>query len=83
MTEITTKIKILIILPILLLLLITYYNYEEELILNELEGKHEPERVEMEVRDRGVENMNEENLEEECKERKVRLGSRGNWLLFI
>ena len=79
MTEIRTKIKILIVLPILLLLLTTYYNYEEELILTELEGEQSPERFEEDRRGKIVEDIREENFEEECKERNVRLGSKGNW----
>ena len=79
MTEIRTKIKILIVLPFLLLLLTTYYNYEEELILTELEGEHPPERFEDDKREKKVEDIPEENFVEECKERNVRLGSKGNW----
>jgi hypothetical protein len=82
MSEIRTKIKSLIVLPILLLLLTTYYNYEEELILNELEGEHNPVRSDAEKRDQEVPNVHEELLEEECKERNVRLGSKGNWLKY-
>jgi hypothetical protein len=80
MSEIRTKIKILIVLPILLLLLTTYNNYEEELILNQLEGEHNPERFEADKRDQEVVHAQEDILEEECKERNVRLGSKGNWL---
>jgi hypothetical protein len=83
MSDLRTKIKILIVLPILLLLLTTYNNYEEELILNQLEGEHNPERFQTVKRDQVVVHAQEEILEEECKERNVHLGSKGNWLQYI
>ena len=76
MTEIRTKIKILIVFPILLLLLTTYYNYEEKLILNELEGEHNLEKFEPEKRNQEELRHHEELLDEECNERNVRLGSK-------
>ncbi|CAG5077030.1 Oidioi.mRNA.OKI2018_I69.PAR.g8615.t1.cds [Oikopleura dioica] len=70
MTEITSKIKILIVVPILLLALATFRDYEEELMINQLEeGKYQPQET-------GIE---KEILEQECSERKVRLGKKGEF----